>query len=118
MTVINQNLIQEEFKRRLDSGNACCHSVQDFLSYCLLSKNVKTIIYKAIILPLVLCGYYTWSLTLREKHRDWRNLHYDELCDLYSLPSRIRSCRLDSEQCRRVFRSSPITVICYLDTGK
>jgi hypothetical protein len=28
------------------------------------------------------------------------------------------SCRLDSEQCGRVFRSSPITVIRYLDTGK
>jgi hypothetical protein len=28
-TVRNQNLIQEEIKRRLNSGNACYHSVQN-----------------------------------------------------------------------------------------
>jgi hypothetical protein len=37
-TVTNQNLIQEEVKRRLNSGNACYHSVQKLLSSCLLSK--------------------------------------------------------------------------------
>jgi hypothetical protein len=31
-TVTNQNLIQEEIKRRLYSGNACYHSVQNLLS--------------------------------------------------------------------------------------
>jgi hypothetical protein len=31
MTVTNQNLIQEEIKRRLNSGNACYHSVQNFV---------------------------------------------------------------------------------------
>jgi hypothetical protein len=35
MTVTNQNLIQEEIKRRLNSGNACYHSVQNLLSSCL-----------------------------------------------------------------------------------
>jgi hypothetical protein len=34
----NQNLIQEEIKRRLNSGNACYHSVQNLLSSRLLSK--------------------------------------------------------------------------------
>jgi ribosomal protein S2 len=29
MTTTNQNLIQEEIKRRLNSGNACYHSVQN-----------------------------------------------------------------------------------------
>jgi hypothetical protein len=28
-TVTNQNLIQEEIKQRLNSGNACYHSVQN-----------------------------------------------------------------------------------------
>jgi hypothetical protein len=51
---------------RLESGNACYLSVQNFLSSCLLSKNLKIRIYKTIILPVVLYG---WSLTLREKHR-------------------------------------------------
>jgi hypothetical protein len=38
MTVTDQNLIQEEIKRRLNSGNACYHSVQNLLSSRLLSK--------------------------------------------------------------------------------
>jgi sorting nexin-29 len=40
-TVTNQNLIWEEIKRRLNSGNACYHSVQSLLSSHLLSKNLK-----------------------------------------------------------------------------
>jgi hypothetical protein len=40
-TVINQNLIQEEIKRRLNSGNACYHSVQNRLSSRLPSKKLK-----------------------------------------------------------------------------
>jgi ribosomal protein S2 len=39
-TVTNQNVIQEEIKRRLNSGNACYHSVQNLLSYRLMFKNV------------------------------------------------------------------------------
>jgi hypothetical protein len=35
----------------------------------LLSRNVKVKIYKTIILPVVLYGCETWSLTLREEHR-------------------------------------------------
>jgi hypothetical protein len=67
--VTNQNLIQEEIKRRLNSGNACYHSVQSLLSSRLLSKNLKIRIYKMIILPVVLYGCETWSLTLREEHK-------------------------------------------------
>jgi hypothetical protein len=43
MTVTNQNLIQDEIKIRLNSGNACYISVQNLLS-CMLSKNVKVTI--------------------------------------------------------------------------
>jgi hypothetical protein len=101
-----QNLIQEEIKRRLNSGNTCYHLVQNLLSSCLLSKSGKIRIYKTIILPVVLYGCETWSLTLREEHRlrvlrifgpkrdevmgGWRKLHNEELHDLYSLPSIIR----------------------------
>jgi hypothetical protein len=35
-TVTNKNVIQEEMKRRSNSGNACYHSVQNLLSSCLL----------------------------------------------------------------------------------
>jgi hypothetical protein len=62
-TITNQNLIQEEIKRRLNSGNACYHSVQNLLSSRLLSKNIKIRIYKTLILPVVLYGCETWSLT-------------------------------------------------------
>jgi hypothetical protein len=40
-TISNQNLIQEEIKRSLNSGNAFYHSVQNLLSSCMLSKNIK-----------------------------------------------------------------------------
>jgi hypothetical protein len=56
-------------KRRMNSDNACYQSVQNLLSSRLLSKNVKIRIYKTIILPVVLYGYETWSLTLMEKNR-------------------------------------------------
>jgi hypothetical protein len=68
-TVTNQNLIQEEIKRSLNSGNDFYHSVQNLLSSRLLSKNLKIRIYRTMILPVVLYGCETWSLTLREEHR-------------------------------------------------
>jgi UDP-galactopyranose mutase len=40
-TLTNQNSIQEEIKRKLKSGNACYHSVQNLLSSSFLSKNLK-----------------------------------------------------------------------------
>ena len=57
------------------SGNACYHSVQNLLSFSLLSKNLKINIYRNIILPIVLYGCETWSLTLREelKKRVFKN---------------------------------------------
>ena len=104
-TLTNQNSIQEEIESRLKSGNACCHSVQNILSYSLLSKNIKIKIYRTIILPVVLYGCKTWSLTLREERRtrvfenrvfreifgpkreevtrEWRKLRDEELNDLY-----------------------------------
>jgi hypothetical protein len=69
MIVTNQNLIEGEIKRKLNSANACSHSVQNLLYSRLLSKNLKIRIYKTIILPVVLYGCETWSLTLREEHR-------------------------------------------------
>jgi hypothetical protein len=68
-TLTDQNCMHEEIKSRLNSGNACCHSVQGLLSSRLLSRNLKVKIYKTIILPFVLYGCETWSLTLREEHR-------------------------------------------------
>jgi hypothetical protein len=68
-TLTNQNSIHEEIKSRLKSGNACYNSVQNILSSSLLSKNVKIKIYKTTILPVVLYGCETWSLTLREESR-------------------------------------------------
>jgi hypothetical protein len=66
MRVTNHNLIQEEIKMSLNSGNVCYHSVQNLLSSHLLSKNIKIRIYKSIIFPVVLYGCKTGSLTLRK----------------------------------------------------
>ena len=43
--------------------------MQNLLSSSLLSKSLKIEIYRTIILPVVLYGCKTWSLTLREEHR-------------------------------------------------
>jgi hypothetical protein len=59
-TVTDQNLIQEEIKRRLNSGNACYHSTHNLLSSRLLSKNIKVRIYNATILPVVLYECKSW----------------------------------------------------------
>jgi hypothetical protein len=76
-----------------------------------VSKNVEIRIHKTIILPVVLYGCETWSLTLREEHRlrafenrvltkifgpkkdevigGSRKLHNEELHNLYCSPSII-----------------------------
>jgi hypothetical protein len=59
MAVTDQNLIQEEIRKRLNSGNACYHSVQRLLSYRLLSENVNIRTYKTISLHVVLYGCET-----------------------------------------------------------
>jgi hypothetical protein len=77
-------------------------------------ENVKVKIYKTIILPVVLYGCETWSLTLREEHRlrvfenrvlrifrpkrdevtgECRKLHNGELRNLYSSPDIIRQIK-------------------------
>jgi hypothetical protein len=68
-TLTDQNCVHKEIKSSLNSGNACCRSVQSLLSSRLLSRNVKVKMYRTIIVPVVLYGCETWSLTLREEHR-------------------------------------------------
>jgi hypothetical protein len=81
------------------------------LSSRLISKNLRIEIYKTVILPVVLYGCETWSLTFGEEHRlrdfenrvlrkifgpkweedgSWRKLHNDELHSLYSSPNIVR----------------------------
>jgi hypothetical protein len=68
-TLTKQNDIHDEIKSTLNSGNACYHSVQNLLSSRPISKNIKIKIYVTVILPVVLYGCETWSLTLREEKR-------------------------------------------------
>jgi hypothetical protein len=87
-------------------------SIYTHLSSRLLSKTTKIRVYRTIILPVVLYGRETWSLTLREEQRlrvfenrvlrrifgpkrdeatgDWKRLHNEELNGLYSSPNIIR----------------------------
>ncbi|KAJ4450362.1 hypothetical protein ANN_01783 [Periplaneta americana] len=114
-TVTNINDTREEIKRRINMGNACYYSVEKLLSSSLLSKTLKVRIYKTVILPVVLYGCETWTLTLREEHRlrvfenkvlrkifgakqdevtgEWRKLHNAELHALYCSPDIIRNIK-------------------------
>jgi hypothetical protein len=68
-TLTNVDDTHDEVKSRLNSGNACYHSVQNLLSYRLTSKKLKIQVHKTVILSVVLHGYKTWSLTSREERR-------------------------------------------------
>jgi hypothetical protein len=48
--------MHEKIKSRLNSENACYHTVQSLLSSRLLSMNINVKIYKTIIVPVVLYG--------------------------------------------------------------
>jgi len=85
--------------------------MQSLLFSSLLFKNIKIKIYRTIILPVVLYGCETWSLTLREERRlrvsekrvlrtvfgpkreevigEWRKLYNKELNDLYFSPNTV-----------------------------
>jgi hypothetical protein len=67
--ISNQNLIEDEIRGKINSGKACCHSVQKSLSSHLLCRKVKIRIYETIILPVVLYECETWSVALWEEHR-------------------------------------------------
>ena len=82
------------------------------MSSSLLSKNLKIKIYRTIIVPVVLYGCETWSLTLREERSlrvfenrvlrgifgpkgdgvtgEWGKLHIEELNDLYCSPNIVQ----------------------------
>jgi hypothetical protein len=68
-TLTNQNDIRDEIKSRLNSGNVCYYSVQNLLSSFFTPKELKIEMYRTVILPVVVYGCETWSLTLREEHR-------------------------------------------------
>jgi hypothetical protein len=111
----------KKIKSTLNSGNAHYHSVQSLLSSHLLSRNLRVKINKTIILPVVLYGCQTWSLTSREEHRlrvfentvlrrtfgpkrdkvmgEWRKTHNGELHNLYSSPDIIRQIKSRRMRC-------------------
>ena len=86
--------------------------MQNLLSSRFLYKNLKIKIYKNIILPVVLYGCETWSLTMREERKlrvfenmvlrgifgprkdevtvEWRRLHNEELNYFYPSPNIVR----------------------------
>ena len=95
--------------------NAGYYLLDKILSFSPFSKKLKVDTYKTIILPVVLYGCETWSLTLREEHRlrvfenkvlskifgakrdeitgEWRKLHNAELHALYSSPNIIKNLK-------------------------
>jgi hypothetical protein len=101
-TLTKQNSIREEIESRLNTGNTWLSFGAASLVFSLLSKYIN----RTIILPLLLCGCETWSLTLNEEHSvrmfknrvlreifeakrdevtgEWRRLHNEEFYDLCS----------------------------------
>jgi hypothetical protein len=95
----------------------------EYFVFQFISKIVKIRIYRTIILPVVLYGCGTWSLTLREECRlrvfenrvlrrifgskmdevtgEWRRLHNKELYALYSSSNIIR------ERCMQMLVGKP-----------
>jgi hypothetical protein len=65
--VTNQNLIDEKIKR-FNTDNAYNHSIQNILSFHLLSKNLRSRAYKTIILPVVLYGCETLPQISKEEY--------------------------------------------------
>jgi len=81
----------------------------------MLYKNLNIAFYRTIILPMVLYGCETWSLTLREESKlwlfenrvlrrilgprrdkvteEWRKLHNEELNDLYFSLNIVRAIK-------------------------
>jgi hypothetical protein len=101
-------------RRNRKSDSACYHFVQNVLSSSLLPKNLKIKTHRTVILPVVLYGCETWSLTMGrggkrwlrvfesrllrrifgpkrvELTREWRKLHNEELNDLCSSPNIVQ----------------------------
>ena len=86
--------------------------MQNILSSSLLSRHINIKIHRTVILPVVLYGCETCSLTLKEERRlrvfenrvlggmfgpktdeltgEWRKIHNEELNDLYCSPNIVR----------------------------
>ena len=85
-----------------------------------IKRNLKTKIYRTIILPVVLYGCEAWSLTAREERKlrvfenmvlrrifgprrdevtgEWRRLHNEELNCLYSSPNIVRVIKAEKNE--------------------
>ena len=94
---------------------------ESFVFHFTIQKH-KIKVYRTIILPVVLYGFETWSLTLREERRlrvfenrmlrrifgpkmdevtrEWRRIHEEELYAVYSSPNIIQMVKSKRQMSR------------------
>jgi len=101
--------------------NPICHLLALLQAHHILHlSRIRVKIHRSIILPVVLNGCETWSLTLREERRlrvfenrvlrrifgpktdevtgEWRKLHNEELNNLYSSPNIVRVIKIKKNE--------------------
>ena len=64
--------IHEEITCRLNSRNACYHSVQNFSSYCMLSENIKIKIRSCNFAPLFFVRSFMFFLNPKSEYRHFQ----------------------------------------------
>ena len=135
------NDISVEIRRRIMLANRCFYGLKKQLSSKLLSWNTKILQYKSLILPVLLYGAETWTLTRESENAlsvfekkilrqifgpvniggEWRRRYNNELYQLYRDTDIIRKVRFNGSvmlnECLITLQLNESTLLTLLETG-